>query len=179
MKLKIPGATERLEPPISPDSLVEEDEFELSVPDFEGTFFIRPGAWTCQPPRESEPDFDDRQRQGYRPPSQAGPGNDIHAGSPSLQKAPTRGPASLARSFLESSHKLRSIKPAPWECLTKQKTRARHATFAPVPANNEWYGRSARHTVARNRKFASIFLQRRVTRELCWSATAVRTPLGS
>ena len=111
MKLKIPGATERLEPPISPDSLVEEDEFELSVPDFEGTFFIRPGAWTCQPPRESEPDFDDRQRQGYRPPSQAGPGNDIHAGSPSLQKAPTRGPASLARFFLESSHKLRSILP--------------------------------------------------------------------
>src|SRR6516164_9719798 len=94
-------------------SPLEEDEFELSVPDFERTFFIRPGAWTCQLPRESEPDFDDRQRQGYRPPSQAGPGNDIHAGSPGLQKAPTRGPASLARFFLESSHKLRSIKPAP------------------------------------------------------------------
>ena len=30
-----------------------------------------------------------------QPPSQAGLGNDIHAGSPGLQKAPTRGPASL------------------------------------------------------------------------------------
>jgi hypothetical protein len=72
-------------------------------PNFEGTFFIGPGAWTCQSPRESEPDFDDRQRQGYRPASQAGPGNDIHAGSPSLQKAPTRGPASLARFFWKAA----------------------------------------------------------------------------
>src|SRR5260370_34617088 len=39
--------------------------------------------------------FDDRQAQVYRAPSQAGPGNDIHAGSPGFQKAPTRGPASL------------------------------------------------------------------------------------
>src|SRR5207253_9094868 len=31
----------------------------------------------------------------YRAPSQAGPGNDINAGSPGFQKAPTRGPASL------------------------------------------------------------------------------------
>jgi hypothetical protein len=39
--------------------------------------------------------FDDRQAQVYRAPSQAGPGNDINAGSPGFQKAPTRGPASL------------------------------------------------------------------------------------
>ena len=39
--------------------------------------------------------FDDREGQVYPAPSQAGPGNDIHAGSPGLQKAPTRGPASL------------------------------------------------------------------------------------
>jgi len=64
--------------------------------DFEGTFFIRPGART-RPPLESEPDFDGRQRQDYRPPSRAGPGNDIHAESPSLWKAPTRGLGSLAR----------------------------------------------------------------------------------
>jgi hypothetical protein len=42
----------------------------------------------------------DDQRQVYRGPSQASPGNDIHAGSPSLQKAPTRGPASLGLSNL-------------------------------------------------------------------------------
>jgi hypothetical protein len=39
--------------------------------------------------------FDDRSRQVYHKRSQAGPGNDIHGGSPSLQKAPTRGAASL------------------------------------------------------------------------------------
>jgi hypothetical protein len=39
--------------------------------------------------------FDDREGQVYPAPSQAGPGNDIYAGSPGLQKAPTRGPASL------------------------------------------------------------------------------------
>src|SRR5207302_5569214 len=39
--------------------------------------------------------FDDPQRQVYLVPSQAGPGNDIHAGSRGLQKAPTWGPASL------------------------------------------------------------------------------------
>jgi hypothetical protein len=31
----------------------------------------------------------------YSPLSQAGPGNDINAGSPGFQKAPKRGPASL------------------------------------------------------------------------------------
>ena len=41
------------------------------------------------------PDFDDRPGQVYRALSQAGPGNDINARSPGLQKAPTRGPASL------------------------------------------------------------------------------------
>jgi hypothetical protein len=40
-------------------------------------------------------DFDDRQGQVYRAPSQAGPGNGIDAGSPGFQKAPTWGPASL------------------------------------------------------------------------------------
>jgi hypothetical protein len=49
--------------------------------------------------------FDDRQGQVYRAPSQAGPGNDINAGSPGFQKAPTRGPASLvARCFLRAEH---------------------------------------------------------------------------
>jgi len=48
------------------------------------------------------------------------------------------------------------------ECLAKRKTRALHATFAPVPANNEWCRRLAKHTVARNQKFASISLRRRV-----------------
>ena len=41
------------------------------------------------------PDFDDRPGQVYRALNQAGPGNDINARSPGLQKAPTRGPASL------------------------------------------------------------------------------------
>ena len=51
--------------------------------------------------------FDDRQAQVYRAPSQAGPGNDINAGSPGFQKAPTRGPASLvARCFLRAEHQL-------------------------------------------------------------------------
>src|SRR5262249_242504 len=40
-------------------------------------------AWSDKRPREPEGDFDDRQCQVYRAPSQAGPGNDIHAGSPS------------------------------------------------------------------------------------------------
>ena len=54
-----------------------------------------------------EPDFDDRQGQVYRAPSQAGPGNDINAGSSGFQKAPTRGPASLvARCFLRAEHQL-------------------------------------------------------------------------
>jgi hypothetical protein len=49
----------------------------------------------------------DRQGQVYRAPSQAGPGNDINAGSPGFQKAPTRGPASLvARCFLRAEHQL-------------------------------------------------------------------------
>ena len=34
-------------------------------------------------------------RTDYRAPSQAGPSNDINAGSPGSQKAPTRSPASL------------------------------------------------------------------------------------
>jgi hypothetical protein len=39
--------------------------------------------------------------QVYRAPSQACPGNDINAGSPGFQEAPTRGPASLVvRCFL-------------------------------------------------------------------------------
>src|SRR5207302_10769603 len=39
--------------------------------------------------------FDDLWGKVYRASSQAGPGNDINAGSPGFQKAPTRGPASL------------------------------------------------------------------------------------
>jgi hypothetical protein len=38
--------------------------------------------------------FDDQQGDGLRCASQAGPGNDINAGSPGSQKAPTRSPAS-------------------------------------------------------------------------------------
>ena len=38
--------------------------------------------------------FDDQQGDGLRRASQAGPGNDINAGSPGSQKAPTRSPAS-------------------------------------------------------------------------------------
>jgi len=60
-------------------------------------FFTPLRSLELQRAREPQPGFDDRQRQVYRAPSQADPGNDIHAGSPSLQKAPTRGPASLAR----------------------------------------------------------------------------------
>jgi len=45
--------------------------------------------------RLPEPDSDDRQGRVYRAPSEAGPGNDINAGSPGFQKAPTRDPASL------------------------------------------------------------------------------------
>ncbi len=41
---------------------------------------------------QPEPDFDDQKGRVYRAPSQAGLGNDIHAGSPGFQKAPTRGP---------------------------------------------------------------------------------------
>jgi len=38
---------------------------------------------------------------------QAGPGNDINAGSPGFQKAPNAGPASLvARCFLRAEHQL-------------------------------------------------------------------------
>ena len=48
-----------------------------------------------------------RQGQVYRAPSQAGPGNDINAGSPGFQKAPTRGPTSLvARCFLRAEYQL-------------------------------------------------------------------------
>src|SRR5215472_12542589 len=74
-------------------------------------FYTAPEPGDTKPPREPEPDFDDRQRQVYRAPSQAGPGNDIYAGSPSLQKAPTRGSASLARFFSKSSFKLPPINP--------------------------------------------------------------------
>jgi len=151
------------------DSPLEEDEFELSVPDFEGTFFIGAGAWTCQSPRESEPDFDDRQRQGYRPASQAGPGNDIHAGSPSLQKAPTRGPASLARSFLESSHKLRSIKPAPWNASPskRQGHGAQHSLPSPQTTNGmavrpgtPWPGTESSHPSSSSEESRANFVGR-------------------
>jgi len=44
--------------------------------------------------RKLTADREDRQGRVYRAPSQAGPGNDINAGSPGFQKARTRGPAS-------------------------------------------------------------------------------------
>ena len=54
--------------------------------------------------REPQPGFDDRQRQVYRAPSQAGPGNDIHAGSPRLQKAPNASQQPPKRSPPGDSH---------------------------------------------------------------------------
>src|SRR5712671_3843860 len=72
--------------------------------------------------------FDDRQVQVYPSPSQAGPGNVIHAGSPGLQKAPTQGRASLAAIRALTGRLLRSNRcsiavrrralrkrPSPWE----------------------------------------------------------------
>src|ERR1700720_2334728 len=59
------------------------------------------GAQGARPPcggvrrcRELLLAFDDQQGDGLRCASQAGPGNDINAGSPGSQKAPTRSPAS-------------------------------------------------------------------------------------
>jgi hypothetical protein len=55
--------------------------------------------------------FDERQGQIYPALSRAGPGNDINAGSPGFQKAPTRGPASLvARWFLRADTKLAMLR---------------------------------------------------------------------
>ena len=48
-----------------------------------------------KPAQWPEPDFNDREGRVYRAPSRAGPGNDIDAGPPGFQKAPTRGPISL------------------------------------------------------------------------------------
>ena len=117
------------------DSPLEEDEFGLSVPDFEGTFSIRPGAWTCRPPRESEPNFDDRQRQGYRPPSQADPGNDIHAGSPSLPEGANARPRQPGAIFLGKQPQTAIDQTRAVECLTKRKTRALHATEPRAGSN--------------------------------------------
>jgi hypothetical protein len=45
--------------------------------------------------RVPEPDFDDLPGEVYHASGQAGPGNDINAGSLGAQKAPTWSPASL------------------------------------------------------------------------------------
>src|SRR6516162_4727219 len=78
------------------DSPLEGDGFEPSVPPVgDAIFWDPPEPGDDKLARLPEPDSDDRQGRVYRAPSQAGPGNDINAGSPGFQKAPTRGPASL------------------------------------------------------------------------------------
>ena len=82
--------------PRETDSPLEGEGFEPSVPRRGQHFFetaSEPGD--DKPARQPQPDFDDRQGQVYRAPSQADPGNDINAGSLGFQKAPMRGPASL------------------------------------------------------------------------------------
>ena len=79
----------------APDSLLEGEGFEPPVPRRDKHFRDRPGTRLRQAGPVGRTDFDDRQGQVYRAPSQAGPGNDINAGSLGFQKAPMRGPASL------------------------------------------------------------------------------------
>src|SRR6516164_6587441 len=90
------------------DAPLEGDGFEPSVPPVgDAIFWDPPEPGDDKLARLPEPDSDDRQGRVYRAPSQAGPGNDINAGSPGFQKAPTRGPASLvARCFLRAEHQL-------------------------------------------------------------------------
>jgi hypothetical protein len=111
--------------------------------------------------REPQPRFDDRQRQVYRAPGQAGPGNDIHAGSPSLEKAPTRGPASLARFSWAQARSATD--------QTRIRRRLRlHAYFVArpgswlqhllAPSKQRMVMRFEKLTAARDRKFESISL---------------------
>jgi hypothetical protein len=67
-----------------------------------GTAFLEtaPGCGDDKPARQPEPGFDDRQGQVYRAPSQPFVGNDIKAGSPGFEKAPTRSLASLVANRL-------------------------------------------------------------------------------
>jgi hypothetical protein len=51
-------------------------------------FPYRPEPGAANRPGTYNRDFDDRYRQVYRAPSQAGSGNDIYTGSPGLRKAP-------------------------------------------------------------------------------------------
>jgi hypothetical protein len=51
-------------------------------------FPYRPEPGAANRPGTYNRDFDDRYRQVYRAPSQAGSGNDIYIGSPGLRKAP-------------------------------------------------------------------------------------------
>jgi hypothetical protein len=51
-------------------------------------FPYRPEPGAANRPGTYNRDFDDRYRQVYRAPSQAGSGNDIYTGSPGLPKAP-------------------------------------------------------------------------------------------
>src|SRR6516162_406970 len=78
------------------DSPLEGDGFEPSVPPVgDAIFWDPPEPGDDKLARLPEPDSDDRQGRVYRAPSEAGPGNDINAGSPGFQKALTRDPASL------------------------------------------------------------------------------------
>jgi hypothetical protein len=76
---------------VAADSLLEGTGFEHSVPPRRTAFFeTAPEPGDDKSARWPELDFDDRRRPVYRALSQAGPGNDINAGSPGFQKAPTR-----------------------------------------------------------------------------------------
>src|SRR5262249_50314769 len=57
------------------DCLLEGAGFELPVPEFSRAFFTPLRSVEPQGAREPQPGFDDRQRQVYRAPSQAGPGS--------------------------------------------------------------------------------------------------------
>jgi hypothetical protein len=77
------------------DSPLEEDGFELVVPDFRETFLLyrfRAANWPIT--------------AGLPWPSQAGPGNDIHAGSPCLQKGANARPCQPGALLSVSGFKL-------------------------------------------------------------------------
>ena len=112
------------------------------------------------------PTFDDRQRLVYPGSSQAGPGNDIHAGSPGLLNAPTRGPASLARIFSRRagcSGRLRHSRATAWyRVLTKLTAAGTESSNPPRSSGesaNHHYGRLMAAVAARisDRRILRLF----------------------
>src|ERR1700730_17720084 len=70
------------------DSPLEGDGFELPVPGFRSSiFYTAPELGAAKGPGATA-GFEDRQREVYRAPSQAGPGNDIHAGFSACGRSP-------------------------------------------------------------------------------------------